>query len=66
MKNRIRCAVCLKKITLTYIECKCGGLFCGNHRYADEHNCTYDHFKNHQDAIRKKHIVIKKNKIEKI
>ncbi|KAL6911729.1 hypothetical protein ACP4OV_000534 [Aristida adscensionis] len=38
-----RCAACLKKVGLTRgFVCRCGKTFCGSHRYAEEHGCTFD------------------------
>lgn len=65
-KEKNRCAVCRKKINLTYIECRCGGKYCGAHRYADEHNCTYDHKKMNKERIKANNPEIKKDKFEKI
>lgn len=41
-KNKNRCWECKKKVGLTAIECRCGYVFCSNHRYADQHACTFD------------------------
>jgi len=42
-KNKKRCMECNKKVGLTGIECRCGYVFCGVHRYADQHNCDFDY-----------------------
>merc|ERR1712045_569418 len=42
-KEKTRCWICNKKIPLAAVMCKCGYYFCNNHRYAEEHDCTYDH-----------------------
>ena len=39
------CKKCNKKVGLTGFTCRCGGLYCGNHRYAEEHSCNYDYIK---------------------
>lgn len=39
------CKKCCKKVGLTGFTCRCGGLFCGMHRYAEEHSCNYDYKK---------------------
>ena len=65
-KEKIRCGVCRRKITMTYIECKCGKKFCGRHRYPEEHDCTYDHKREREEKILKENPVIKKQKLEKI
>ncbi|ETW00487.1 hypothetical protein H310_07102 [Aphanomyces invadans] len=41
-KNKGRCWECKKKVGLTGIECRCGFVYCGSHRFADQHNCAYD------------------------
>ncbi|KAG7400240.1 zinc finger domain-containing protein [Phytophthora boehmeriae] len=41
-KNKKRCWECKKKVGLTAIECRCGFVFCSGHRYADQHNCSFD------------------------
>lgn len=41
-KNRMRCFECRKKVGLTGIECSCGYVFCGVHRYPENHNCDFD------------------------
>jgi len=45
-KNRKRCFECRKKVGLTALSCKCGFVFCGLHRFPDQHNCDFD-FKAH-------------------
>ena len=37
------CKVCYKKLGISSgIICRCGNLYCHNHRYATDHNCTFD------------------------
>lgn len=42
-KDKTRCWFCQKKCGLTGFECRCGYTFCAKHRYAEEHNCDFDH-----------------------
>ncbi|XP_046688149.1 zinc finger A20 and AN1 domain-containing stress-associated protein 11-like [Homalodisca vitripennis] len=42
-KDTNRCAVCRKRVGLTGIKCRCGGLYCGIHRYLDKHDCSFDY-----------------------
>jgi hypothetical protein len=49
--DRTRCAECRKKVGLTGIQCRCGKVYCGAHRIAEKHACTFD-FK----AFGRKHI----------
>ncbi|CAH0489707.1 unnamed protein product [Peronospora farinosa] len=41
-KNKKRCWECKKKVGLTAIECRCGYVFCGSHRFEDQHECSFD------------------------
>ena len=41
--NHSRCFSCAKKVGLTGFKCRCGYTFCGGHRYADAHACTFDY-----------------------
>jgi len=42
-KDRTKCWTCSKKCGLTGFECRCGYVFCSKHRYAEDHNCDFDH-----------------------
>jgi len=41
--DKTKCWSCGRKCGLTGFECKCGYLFCAKHRYAEEHDCDFDH-----------------------
>jgi len=61
-----RCHTCKKKVGLTGFECRCGGLYCGLHRYSDKHECTFDYKELAQQQIRKANPVVVGEKINKI
>ncbi|ELU09379.1 hypothetical protein CAPTEDRAFT_171714 [Capitella teleta] len=61
-----RCHTCKKKVGLTGFECRCGGLYCGLHRYSDKHDCTFDYKELGQRQIRKANPVVVGLKIQKI
>lgn len=43
-KNLVmRCKTCSIRTGLTGFTCRCGGNFCGQHRYAEEHSCSFDY-----------------------
>jgi len=42
-QKKNRCASCKKKVGLTGFTCRCGGMFCGLHRYSDKHDCSFDY-----------------------
>ncbi|XP_009147775.1 zinc finger A20 and AN1 domain-containing stress-associated protein 2 isoform X1 [Brassica rapa] len=61
-----RCTTCNKRVGLTGFKCRCGDLFCGTHRYADVHNCSFDYHVAAQEAIAKANPVVKADKLDKI
>ncbi|EES03677.2 hypothetical protein SORBI_3003G307500 [Sorghum bicolor] len=58
-----RCAACCKKVGLTGFVCRCGNTFCGSHRYAEEHGCSFDFKGASRDAIARANPVIKAEKL---
>ncbi|VDO01433.1 unnamed protein product [Rodentolepis nana] len=46
-----RCSLCKRRVGLTGFHCRCEGLFCSLHRYADQHDCSFDYRKQGQDQI---------------
>jgi len=42
-KDKTKCWLCEKKCGLLGFDCRCGYVFCSKHRYAEEHNCGFDH-----------------------
>ena len=61
-----RCFICRKKVGLTGFKCKCGSTFCGEHRYAEKHDCSFDFKGTGRDAIAKANPVVKADKVERI
>jgi predicted nucleic acid binding AN1-type Zn finger protein len=62
-----RCGVCSKKTGLTGFQCRCGALYCGLHRYPEEHSCTFDYAAEDRKILTK-HLMVGKlsEKVEKI
>ncbi|KAB2598559.1 zinc finger A20 and AN1 domain-containing stress-associated protein 5-like [Pyrus ussuriensis x Pyrus communis] len=48
-----RCLSCKKRVGPKGFECRCGGVFCGKHRYPEEHSCCVDYKKTGQDLLTK-------------
>ncbi|KAI0501246.1 hypothetical protein KFK09_016189 [Dendrobium nobile] len=61
-----RCLLCRKKVGLTGFKCRCGDMFCSNHRYPESHKCSFDFKSAGEEAIAKANPVVKAEKIEKI
>jgi len=49
--NKTRCWACSKRIGLTGVECRCGYLYCSLHRYAESHECDFDHQAHHRSIL---------------
>ena len=61
------CEACRKRLGLgTGFKCKCGGLFCGVHRYSDRHKCTFDYRAAAREAIAKENPRVEAIKLLKI
>lgn len=61
-----KCWQCRRKIGLLGIECRCGYLFCGNHRYPDQHDCMFDHRKMHRNNLRRDNQEVRHDKFDQI
>ncbi|XP_078443725.1 A20/AN1-like zinc finger family protein [Wolffia australiana] len=61
-----RCSGCRRKVGLTGFRCRCGDLFCAEHRYSDRHDCSFDYKAAGREAIEKGNPVVKAAKILKI
>ncbi|GKU88666.1 hypothetical protein SLEP1_g2903 [Rubroshorea leprosula] len=61
-----RCSGCGKRVGLTGFRCRCGELFCGEHRYSDRHDCSYDYKAAGREAIARENPVVKAAKIVKV
>ncbi|GBM32463.1 AN1-type zinc finger protein 5 [Araneus ventricosus] len=65
-RKKRRCFVCNKKLGLTAFTCRCGGLYCSQHRYDREHDCTFDYKSMGAEEIRKNNPQIVAEKISKL
>lgn len=52
--------------SLAAFPCRCGGIFCGTHRYASEHKCTFDYKEHGAEEIRKNNPQVIGEKVQKI
>jgi hypothetical protein len=65
-KSRSRCAACWRKVGLMGFECRCGGVFCGEHRYSDRHDCGFDYRAAGRAAISQANPVVRNDKVDKL
>ncbi|VDO35167.1 unnamed protein product [Haemonchus placei] len=66
VKKANRCQMCKKRVGLTGFTCRCGGLYCGEHRYDQAHNCSFDYKTMEREEIRKNNPVVVSDKIQRI
>lgn len=65
-KGPSRCFSCRKKVGLTGFKCKCGHTFCGQHRYAEAHECTFDYKTAQRAKLAENNPLVQAAKVEKI
>ncbi|CAM8960794.1 unnamed protein product [Rhodiola kirilowii] len=61
-----RCSGCKRKVGLTGLRCRCGELFCSEHRYSDRHDCSYDYKAAGREAIARENPLVRAAKIVKV
>ncbi|KAI6197942.1 Zinc finger domain containing protein [Aphelenchoides besseyi] len=65
-KKPNRCNVCKKRVGLTGFPCRCGGLYCSEHRYDTAHDCQFDYKTIEREELRKNNPVVVSEKIQRI
>ncbi|XP_042447872.1 zinc finger A20 and AN1 domain-containing stress-associated protein 1-like [Zingiber officinale] len=61
-----RCSSCRKRVGLAGFRCRCGKLFCGQHRYSDRHGCSFDYKAAGRAAIARENPVVRAAKIVRV
>lgn len=66
-KARTRCALCNKRLNITTIHnCRCGGIFCAQHRYSEVHGCQYDYKTEGRKILEQANPLVAATKLPKI
>jgi len=65
-KKKTRCTKCKVNVGVIGFPCRCGGIFCSTHRYANEHTCSFDYKEHGAEEIRKNNPQVVGEKIQKI
>jgi len=52
-KNKTKCFLCLKKVGLVGIECRCGYIYCSSCRLPEKHNCSFDYLTYERKLLQK-------------
>lgn len=66
LPNPNRCFQCRKKTGLTGFKCRCGHNFCGSHRYAEAHCCTFDYKTTGRQQLADNNPVVQASKVQKL
>uniref|UniRef100_A0A7N0SX80 AN1-type domain-containing protein n=1 Tax=Kalanchoe fedtschenkoi TaxID=63787 RepID=A0A7N0SX80_KALFE len=61
-----RCSGCRRKVGLVGFRCRCGDVFCWEHRYSDRHDCGFDYKASGRAAIARENPVVRPAKILKV
>ncbi|XP_022958070.1 zinc finger A20 and AN1 domain-containing stress-associated protein 3-like [Cucurbita moschata] len=61
-----RCTTCRRRVGLTGFKCRCGMVYCGTHRYPEQHGCEFDFKGMGKDQIAKANPVVKGEKLQRI
>lgn len=61
-----RCSGCRKRVGLTGFRCRCGEMFCSEHRYSDRHDCSFDYKAAGRAAISRENPVVRAAKLLKV
>ncbi|XP_010542567.1 PREDICTED: zinc finger A20 and AN1 domain-containing stress-associated protein 3-like [Tarenaya hassleriana] len=61
-----RCSTCRRRVGLTGFKCRCGFVYCGSHRYPEQHHCSFDFKGMGKEQIAKANPIVKAEKLEKI
>ncbi|XP_019157848.1 PREDICTED: zinc finger A20 and AN1 domain-containing stress-associated protein 5-like [Ipomoea nil] len=64
--NRCSGDGCRRKVGLIGFRCRCGEVFCSEHRYSDRHDCTFDYKAAGREAIARENPVVRAAKILKV
>lgn len=62
-EKRHRCKSCNKKLELIPFNCRCGDYYCSNHRYAEDHSCSYNYKIAGQQQLSITNILIQNDKL---
>ncbi|KAK3862613.1 hypothetical protein Pcinc_031540 [Petrolisthes cinctipes] len=66
-RPRPRCGHCSRRLSVaTTYECRCGGIFCAQHRYAETHTCSFDYRTAGRTIIAMANPYVAPNKLPKI
>lgn len=64
--NPNRCFECNKRVGYTGFTCRCGFTYCGSHRHAEAHKCTFDYKAQGREQLANNNPLVVASKVNKI
>lgn len=64
--RRIRCFACRKKVGPMGFPCRCGEVFCEQHRYPENHDCDFDHKATERQKIQDDNPVVISERVRRV
>ncbi|KAH1016258.1 hypothetical protein HUJ04_007512 [Dendroctonus ponderosae] len=66
VKKKSRCNHCNKRLNITNIyDCRCGKIFCSQHRYSEVHSCTYNYKTEGRKLLERQNPLVTADKVQK-
>lgn len=64
----MKCDICRAKLRVSQIslKCKCNKYVCNQHRFPDQHNCSYDFKSAYKSKLKRELVQVEADKILKI
>ncbi|KAJ8933835.1 hypothetical protein NQ314_013757, partial [Rhamnusium bicolor] len=67
IKKKARCNECNKRLNITNIyNCRCGKIFCSQHRYSEVHRCSYDYKTEGRKILEQQNPLVTAEKVNRI
>ncbi|CAI0547174.1 unnamed protein product, partial [Linum tenue] len=63
-KEEKNCGSCRKRVGLLGFKCRCRKLFCSQHRYPEEHRCSFDYKEFGRKILEQQNPVLESDKLE--
>ena len=64
--NRCPFITCNKKLRISDLECRCGKIFCSQHKFPEDHKCEHDYKDRSKRDKSIEEMKCKSNKVQKI
>lgn len=63
--NNSKCIICKRNIGLLGFKCKCKNVYCVNHKYPEQHQCSFDFKETQKKRLEKELVQVLPEKVVK-